>query len=158
MINEKELRTGNLYATIRNQEIVVKGIDTVNKFVIIDPVDVELEITSRNEGSIIFEDLHPIELTEPKLLEFGFVKQDSIALEVISDKGAKFLWDETNNQIVLQDCENGIIGQAIKYLHQFQNIYSCRKFTGIEVGAMKALGQMTVHQYSDLLARYVIYG
>ena len=123
MINEKELRTGNLYATIRNQEIVVKGIDTVNKFVIIDPVDVELEITSRNEGSIIFEDLHPIELTEPKLLEFGFVKQDSIALDVISDKGAKFLWDETNNQIVLQDCENGIIGQAIKYLHQFQNIY-----------------------------------
>lgn len=123
MINEKELRTGNLYATIRNHEIIVKGVDTVNKYVVIDPLDVDMEITKKNENSIIFEDLNPIELTEARVLQLGLLGKEAIPLNVISDKGAKFVWDERLNHVVLTDGNNGVIGQKIKYLHQFQNIY-----------------------------------
>lgn len=123
MINEKELRTGNVYSTTRNHEVVVKGFDTINKYIVVDPVDANLEITSKNVNSIIFEDLNPIELTEQRVLQLGFTKNASTTFNIISDKGAKFEWDDSNNQIVLIDCQKGIIGQSIKYMHQFQNMY-----------------------------------
>ncbi len=123
MINEKELRTGNWYTTARNIEVAVKGYDTVNKVVTVDPLDIEMDITSSTTSSVIFEDLFAIELTEEKLLQLGFIKQDSIAIHVVSDKGAIFEWDENSSQIVLQDCNKGSIGQPIKHLHQLQNMY-----------------------------------
>ncbi len=123
MINEKEIRTGNLYSTIRNLEVIVKGYDTINKFVIVGPIDANMDITARNVNSIIFEDLNPIELTEARLLQLGFSKDEKTSFSIVSDKGAKFEWDEKNSQIVLMDCSQGIIGQSIKYVHQFQNIY-----------------------------------
>ncbi|MEJ7769852.1 MAG: hypothetical protein WKF89_18680 [Chitinophagaceae bacterium] len=122
MINEKELRPGNLYATIRNHEIVVKGIDTVNKFVLIEPANVDFDISSRSENSIIFEDLNPIELTENRISELGLL-EESMPLGILSDNGAKFIWDEKINHVVLTDGAKGTIGLAIKHLHQFQNIY-----------------------------------
>lgn len=123
MINEKELRTGNLYATIRNHEIAVKGFDTVNKFVVIEPMDADLEITKRNENLIIFEDLNPIELTETRISQLGFLGKETAPLVAISDNGARFIWDEKLSMVILTDGNNGTIGQTIKYLHQFQNIY-----------------------------------
>lgn len=123
MINEKEIRIGNLYSTTRNLEVTVKGFDTVNKYVMVSPVDVNMDITAKNANSIIFEDLNPIELTEVRLLQLGFSKDEKTSFNIVSDKGAKFEWDENNSQIVLMDCTQGIIGQSIKYVHQFQNIY-----------------------------------
>jgi Fe2+ transport system protein FeoA len=123
MINEKELRTGNLYSTIRSHIILVKGFDTVNKYVLIDPKDMDLEITTKRQDTIIFEDLNPIELTEQRVLQMGFTKEESISVKVVSDKGAQFEWDEKNSEIVLRDCESGIIGQSMKYVHQFQNLF-----------------------------------
>jgi len=123
MINEKEIRTGNLYSTTRNVEVIVKGIDTVNKYVIVGPVDAHMDITAKNANSIIFEDLNPIELTEARLLQVGFSKDEKTSFSIVSEKGAKFEWDENNNHIVLMDCSQGVIGQSIKYVHQFQNIY-----------------------------------
>ena len=123
MINEKELRLGNLYVTARNYEIMVRGIDTENKFVVINPVDADADVSLKSPNSIIYEDLYPIELTEQVVLGLGFVRNTSIYMKVSSDKGAQFEWDEKNSQIVLIDCDKGVIGQAIKYVHQFQNIY-----------------------------------
>ncbi|MEJ7735810.1 MAG: hypothetical protein WKF97_00170 [Chitinophagaceae bacterium] len=123
MINEKELRIGNLYTTTRNSEIMVRGIDTENKYVVINPLDAEMEVNLKSPNSIIYEDLHPIELTEQTVLRLGFVRSTSIYMKVSSDKGAQFEWDEKTNQIVLIDCDKGMIGQSIKYVHQFQNIY-----------------------------------
>lgn len=123
MINEKEIRMGNLYATARNVEVIVKGFDTINKYVIVGAIDANMDITAKNANSIIFEDLNPIELTEARLLQLGFTKDEKTSFTIIADKGAKFEWDEKNSQIVLMDCAEGIIGQSIKYVHQFQNIY-----------------------------------
>jgi hypothetical protein len=123
MINEKELRIGNQYSTIRNYEIVVKGFDTLNKFIIIDPIYLDPEISTGSEDSVIFEDLNPIELSEQKLLQMGFMKEKVIFINVSSDKGAKLRWDESKSHLVLEDCEEGVIGQPLRYVHQLQNIY-----------------------------------
>ncbi len=122
MITEKELRIGNLYLTIRNQEIVVVGIDTVNKFVSIVSSNNDLDVTTKNESSIIFEDLHPIEIVLAKISQLG-LKDQSTSINIISENNVRFSWDDKLNQVVLLDGNNGIIGQEIKYLHQFQNIY-----------------------------------
>lgn len=123
MINEKELRTGNLYATIRSHEIVVVGIDTINKFVSIVLSNSDLDTSTKNESSIIFEDLRPIEITEAKIHKLGFSRDQLMSISIISDNDAKFSWNEKLKQVVLLDGKNGIIGQEIKYVHQFQNIY-----------------------------------
>ena len=123
MINEKELRVGNCYATARSLELKVKGIDTVNKFVVVEGVSTDIEITSKSQNTIIFEDLNPIELTEPKLSSLGFLTDKSLSLSIISDNDTRFVWDDQVGEILIKDKEKGSIGQSIKYLHQLQNIY-----------------------------------
>ena len=123
MINEKELRPGNLYATIRNQQVAVVGVDTINKFVIIGPSTNDLDVVKKADNSIIFEDLYPIEITLSKISQLGFTEEQTMSLPVIADNTAKFIWDEKLHQVVLKDCNDGIIGQDIKYIHQLQNIY-----------------------------------
>jgi hypothetical protein len=122
MINEKELRTGNLYSTIRNQEVLIVGIDTINKFVTIASSN-NTEINTKNESSIIFEDLNPIEITPKSIVQLGLSTDESSSLSIVSDNDVKFSWNEELNQVVLLDGTNGIIGQDIKYFHQLQNIY-----------------------------------
>ncbi|MEO5998044.1 MAG: hypothetical protein ABIN89_14965 [Chitinophagaceae bacterium] len=123
MINEKELRTGNLYTTTRNQQIVVVGIDTIHKFVTIGASNNDPDIVTKSDNSIIFEDLHPIEITVTKIFQLGLTKNEPMSIPIISDNTAKFSWDEKLSQVVLLDGYDGIIGQEIKYIHQFQNIY-----------------------------------
>jgi hypothetical protein len=123
MLNEKELRPGNLYATLRNKEIVVVGIDTVNKFVTTIPSSNDTDIVNKNENSIIFEDLFPIEITLPKITELGFLEDQSLSININSDNDVRFIWDDNLKQVILVDGNSGIIGQEIKYVHQFQNIY-----------------------------------
>ncbi len=122
MINEKELRTGNLYTTIKNQEIIVAGIDTLNKFITINSSG-NTDITSKNESSIIFEDLNPIIITPKSITQLGLVADESMNISIISDNNTRFIWDEKLNQVVLVDGKNGKVGQDIKYIHQLQNIY-----------------------------------
>ena len=123
MINEKELRVGNCYATARSLELKVKGVDTVNKFVVVEGTNVDLEITSKSQNTIIFEDLNPIELTEPKLASLGFLSDKSLSLSITSDNDTRFVWDDQHGEILIKDAEKGSIGQSIKHLHQLQNIY-----------------------------------
>ncbi len=122
MINEKELRIGNLYTTIKNQEIIIAGIDTLNKFITINSSG-NTDITSRNESSIIFEDLNPIEITPKSITQLGLVADESMNISIVSDNNTRFIWNEKLNQVVLVDGKNGTIGQEIKYIHQLQNIY-----------------------------------
>ena len=122
MINEKELRTGNLYATIRNQEIIVMGVDTLNKFVAISSSN-NTDITAKNESSVIFEDLNPIEITPKSIGQLGFTADETMSINIFSDNNVRFIWNEKLSQVVLVDGKNGVIGQEIKYLHQLQNIY-----------------------------------
>lgn len=122
MINEKELRTGNLYTNNKNQEIIVAGIDTLNKFVTINSSG-NTDITSKNESSIIFEDLNPIEITPKSITQLGLVADESLNISIVSDNNTRFIWDGKLNQVVLVDGKDGIIGQEIKYIHQLQNIY-----------------------------------
>ena len=123
MINEKELRTGNLYITLRNQIITVSGIDTVNKFVIIASTS-NTEITSKNESSIIFEDLNSIEITEKNIAQLGFSTSDAtMSINLVSDNKFRFVWNEKLSQVFLVDEKDGAIGLQIKYIHQLQNIF-----------------------------------
>ena len=122
MINDKEIRTGNLYSTLRNQEILVKGIDTINKFVMVEIVDTVTE-PSKGSNTIIFEDLHPISISSVKAERLGFAPETLMMLPVNSDNLVKFCWDEVTEQVILRDGQDGTIGQPIRYLHQFQNIY-----------------------------------
>src|ERR1700712_376753 len=108
MINEKELRIGNLYTTIRHQEIIIIGIDTLNKFVTINSSN-NTEITAKNESSVIFEDLNPIEITTKTIADLGFSPDQSMSLGIVSDNDAKFMWNEKLNQVVLTDGNNGLI-------------------------------------------------
>ena len=121
MITEKELRVGNIYATIRNQEIVVVGIDTINKFVSIVPSNNDVDINSKNESTIIFEDLRPIEIVA-KISQLG-LKDQSTSINIVSENNVRLTWNEKLNQVVLLDGNDGVIGHEIKYFHQFQNIY-----------------------------------
>ncbi len=122
MINEKELRTGNLYATIRNQEIIVIGVDTLNKFVTIISSN-NTDITTKNESSVIFEDLNPIVITPKSIGQLGLTANETMSINIISDNDVRFTWSEKLGQVVLMDGKDGVIGQEIKYLHQLQNIY-----------------------------------
>lgn len=123
MINEKELRTGNLYSTIRNQEIIVRGIDTLNKFVVVDPIDSNPEASGKLTNSIIFEDLNPIEINSLKSERLGFTSDKLMTLAIESDNGAKFMWDEKASTVIFKDGQDGTVGQTIRYIHQFQNLY-----------------------------------
>lgn len=131
MITEKELRTGNLYTTIRNQEVVVIGIDTLNKVVSVIPSPNDQDKTTRNETSIILEDLNPIEITHTRITQLGFLKDGSMNLEVLSENNARFIWDDKIKQVVLVDCNDGSMGQQLIYIHQLQNIYYF--LTGMEL-------------------------
>ncbi len=131
MITEKELRTGNLYTTIRNQEVVVIGIDTLNKVVSVIPSPNDQDKTTRNETSIIFEDLNPVEITHTRITQLGFLKDGSMNLEVLSENNARFIWDDKIKQVVLVDCNDGSMGQQLIYIHQLQNIYYF--LTGMEL-------------------------
>lgn len=122
MINEKELRTGNLYTTIKNQEIIVAGIDTLNKFITIYSSG-NTDINSKNESSIIFEDINPIEITPKSITQLGLIADESLNIIIVSENNMRFIWDEKLNQVVLVDDKNRTIGQEIKYIHQLQNIY-----------------------------------
>ncbi len=122
MINEKELRTGNLYATIRNQEIIVTGVDTLNKFVTIGSSN-NTDITTKNESSVIFEDLNPVEITPKTIGQLGLTADETMSISIFSDNNVRLMWNGKLNQVVLVDGKDGIIGQEIKYLHQLQNIY-----------------------------------
>lgn len=131
MITEKELRTGNLYSTIRNQEVIVIGIDTLNKVVSVMPSPNDQDKTTQNETSIIFEDLNPIEITHTRVTQLGFLKDGSMRLDVISENNVRFIWDDKLKQVVLVDCNDGSLGQQLIYIHQFQNIYYF--LTGMEL-------------------------
>lgn len=123
MINEKEIRPGNLFSTTRNQEIIVKGIDTINKFVTVDHVEAPTSELAKANASIIFEDLNPIEIASQKADRLGFSSERLMCISVISDNEAKFQWDEQNNQVIFKDGQGGLVGQTIRYVHQFQNLY-----------------------------------
>src|SRR6186713_905668 len=114
MIYEKELRTGNLYATIRNQQVVVTGVDTINKFVRIAPSSDDLDMVNKNDNSIIFEDLYPIDITVTKISQLGLMKDPPLSIPVASDNTVKFTWDDKLNQLILVDSNHGIIGKEIK--------------------------------------------
>ena len=123
MINDTEIRTGNLYTTIRNQEIIVRGIDTINKFVTVDHIELPGSEPPKGSNTIIFEDLNPIEIRSLKSDRLGFTPDKLMCLPVTSDKDAKFQWNEETNQIVFKDGQGGAVGQTIQYVHQFQNLY-----------------------------------
>src|SRR5688572_29596001 len=73
MINEKELRVGNVYLSKRNKDVLVRGIDTINKLVIIEEPDID----AGKEQPYIFEDLAPIPLTKDALINVGFFVEPS---------------------------------------------------------------------------------
>src|SRR5688572_19450696 len=82
MINEKELRVGNVYLSKRNKDVLVRGIDTINKIVVIQEPDLE----AGKEQPYIFEDLTPIPLTKDAIEKLGFKAEsssDSIYLKEI---------------------------------------------------------------------------
>ena len=123
MIQDKELRIGNLYNTIRNVEVTVKGFDTLNKFVVTDARSEDLDITVKNVNSIIFEDLNPIELKDFTFSRLGFNAENSIPLNPTFEKGARFIWVDEKKHVVLTDGNQDIVGIPLRYVHQFQNMY-----------------------------------
>ncbi len=81
------------------------------------------DITTKNESSIIFEDLNPVEVTPKLITQLGLFAGETKSIYIISDNDVRFIWNDKLNQVVLIDEKDGIIGQEIKYIHQLQNIY-----------------------------------
>jgi hypothetical protein len=122
MINEKELRVGNVYLSKRNKDVLVRGIDTINKIVVIQEPDLE----AGKEQPYIFEDLAPIPLTKDAIEKLGFIadsSSDSVYLkEIDCEKDCAFL-EYRDDGCFLKDRDHNKIGKEIAYLHQLQNTY-----------------------------------
>jgi hypothetical protein len=121
MINEKELRVGNVYLSKRNKDVLVRGIDTINKLVVIE----EPDINAGKEQPYIFEDLAPIPLTKESISMLGFISEteDGTFLKKIDcEKDCAFL-EYKEDGCFLKDKEHNKIGKEISYLHQLQNAY-----------------------------------
>jgi hypothetical protein len=122
MINEKELRVGNIYLSKRNKDVLVKGIDSINKLVVIEEPDID----SGKEQPYIFEDLNPVPITRDILLKLGFKKEnggpETLHRKVDCEKDcAMIVFD--HDGCFLKDSEYNKIGKQIEYVHQLQNIY-----------------------------------
>jgi hypothetical protein len=122
MINEKELRVGNFYLSKRNKDVLVRGIDTINKLVVIEEPDID----AGKEQPYIFEDLAPIPLTKDAISRLGFTVEassDSIyKKEIDCEKDCAFL-EYRDDGCFLKDKEHNKIGKELAYLHQLQNAY-----------------------------------
>jgi hypothetical protein len=121
MINEKELRVGNYYLSKRNKDVLVKGVDTVNKLAIIDEPDLD----AGKEQPYIFEDLTPIPVTKEVLLKLGFKEngtKESLHKKIDCEQDcACIIFNEDG--CFLKDRDENKIGKQIEYVHQLQNIY-----------------------------------
>ena len=122
MINEKELRVGNIYLSKRNKDVLVRGIDTINKLVIIEEPDID----AGKEQPYIFEDLAPIPLTRESIELLGFTAGDAGAgifqKKIECEKDCAFL-EFREDGCFLKDKEHNKIGRELAYLHQLQNAY-----------------------------------
>jgi hypothetical protein len=122
MINEKELRVGNAYLSKRNKDVLVRGIDTINKLVVIE----EPDLNAGKEQPYIFEDLAPIPLTKDTIASFGFITGESgegVFLKKIDcEKDCAFI-EFQEDGCFLKDKEHNKIGKQISYVHQLQNTY-----------------------------------
>ena len=122
MINEKELRVGNVYLSKRNKDVLVRGIDTINKLVIIEDPDID----AGKEQPYIFEDLAPIPLTKDALINVGFFVEpssDSVYVKKIDcEKDCAFI-EYREDGCFLKDKDHNKIGRELAFLHQLQNAY-----------------------------------
>ena len=82
MINEKEVRVGNIYLSKRNKDVLVRGVDTINKLVVIEEPDLE----AGKEQPYIFEDLNPVPVTKELLPKLGFKKEEDSESELYHRK------------------------------------------------------------------------
>ena len=122
MINEKELRVGNMYLSKRNKDVLVRGIDTINKLVVIEEPDVD----AGKEQPYIFEDLAPIPLNRDSIQQFGFTPGNAgevvFQRKIDCEKDCAFL-EFREDGCFLKDKEHNKIGRELAYLHQLQNAY-----------------------------------
>lgn len=123
MVNEKEVRVGNIYLSKRNKDVLVKGVDTVNKLVVIEEPDLE----AGKEQPYIFEDLNPVPVTLEILPKLGFKKGENGESDIFHRKVdcekdcACIVFDEEG--CFLKDANHNKIGKQIEYVHQLQNLY-----------------------------------
>ena len=122
MINEKELRVGNIYLSKRNKDVLVRGIDTINKLVFIE----EPDINAGKEQPYIFEDIAPIPLTRDSIEVLGFVANENSDVvfqkKIDCEKDCAFI-EFREDGCFLKDKEHNKIGRQLSYLHQLQNAY-----------------------------------
>jgi len=118
-MDAKELRIGNW---------INVGGNTIDTYQIFKPAQVTIpilkEILEENNErpNAVLSVFMPIPITRDMCLDWGFYNDlGSLRLDVSSDYNAGFeFWDD---KLLLVDGDGGNIGNVIKYVHNFQNIY-----------------------------------
>jgi hypothetical protein len=131
MINEKEIRVGNIYLSKRNKDVLVRGVDTINKLVVIEEPDLD----AGKEQPYIFEDLNPIPITKEALDMLGFIKDanaenEAYQKKIDCEKECAFI-EFMAEGCFLKDRDRNKIGKQIEFIHQLQNVYY--SLTGTEL-------------------------